>query len=89
MTANLYAAVMAKEKVTIYLDPQVARAMRVAAARRGVRDSEVVEQALRSTLLTGILERAWAGGTGLSEEEAMELAVREQHASRKERRQAS
>lgn len=88
MTANLYAAVMAKEKVTIYLDPQVARAMRVAAARRGVRDSEVVEQALRSTLLTGILERAWAG-TGLSEEEAMELAVREQHASRKARRQAS
>jgi hypothetical protein len=75
--------------LTVYLDPDVARAMRVSAARRGMKDSEVVEGALRDKLLFNALDRIAATAT-LDWEEALELAVREQHAARRARkRQAS
>jgi len=76
---------MAKERLTVYLAPEVARAMRVAAARRGIKDSEVVEEALRDKLLFTALDRAAETST-LDWEEALELAVREQHAVRREQR---
>ena len=38
-----------KRKVTVYLDPEVARAAKVRAARLDKRDSEVIEDALRAT----------------------------------------
>ena len=81
---------MAKERLTVfYLDAEVARGLRVAAARRGLKDSELVEQALRDKLLFTALDRIAATAT-MDEGEALELAVREQHAARREhKRRAS
>jgi hypothetical protein len=79
-----------KQRATFTLDPDTLRATRVAAARAGKRDSEVVEEALRQYLLTGFLEPIWARNErqGLTEEEAMELALSEQRAWREEQRRA-
>jgi hypothetical protein len=88
MTSKLYDADMAKERLTIYLEAEVARALRVSAARRGMKDSEVVEEALRDKLLFTALERAAGRNLDLTEDEALELAVREQHAARREARKA-
>jgi hypothetical protein len=76
-----------KKKVTFYLPEQLLRAARVHAARNDKRDSEVVEEALRSYLGFGVVESAWAR-SDLPEDEAMDLAVSEIHAMRKEKRAA-
>lgn len=79
---------MAKVKTTVYIDADVARQARVAAARQGKRDSEIVEEALRRYLVTGILdsihELQQEQGLELGEEEAMELAYRALAAVRQE-----
>ena len=87
MTSYLYNVDMAKEKLTVYLSADIARAMRVSAARRGIKDSDLVEEALRGSLLSGILERSWARNDDLTEDEAMELALQAQREVRDERRQ--
>jgi hypothetical protein len=74
-----------KKKVTFYLDEDVLRAARVRAARSDRRDSEIVEEALRSYLGFDVLEQVWAR-SDLAEDEAMKLAVSEQHALRDEKR---
>jgi hypothetical protein len=79
---------MARSKATIYLDPQVLRAMRVAAARAGKRDSDVVEEALREYLGLAVIDRIRAKAD-LDEDEAMRLAYEELHAMRRERRQSA
>jgi hypothetical protein len=61
--------------------------MRVSAARRGIKDSDLVEEALREKLLSGILERSWALNDDLSEEQALTLALEAQREVREERRQ--
>ena len=80
---------MPKTKTTVYLDADVLRSTRVAAARAGKRDSEIVEEALRSYLFGGVLDSIWARqreqGLELSEEEALELAYSELRAMREER----
>ena len=70
-----------KRKVTVYLDEDVLRAARVRAARTDRRDSQVVEDALRSYLGFEVVERVWAR-SDLEEEEAMRLAVEEARAVR-------
>jgi len=85
MTSKLYDTDMAKERLTVYLDPEVARALRVSAARRAMKDSEVVEEALRDKLLFTVLERAAATAT-MDEDEALAFAVKVQHESREARR---
>jgi hypothetical protein len=75
---------MTRAKATVYLDPEVLRATRVAAARRGKRDSDVVEEALREHLGLGAIERIRAK-SGLDSEEAMKVALEELHALRRER----
>jgi hypothetical protein len=77
-----------KKKVTFYLDEDVLRAARVRAARTDRRDSDLVEEALRSYLGFDVVERVWAR-SDLGEDEAMQLAVSEQHALRDEKRAAS
>jgi hypothetical protein len=79
---------MARSKTTVYLDPQVLRATRVAAARAGKRDSDVVEEALREYLGLAVIDRI-RSRSDLDEEEAMRLAYEELHAMRRERRQTS
>ena len=54
----------------------------MAAARTGRRDSEVIEDALRRDLGLEQLERIWEK-SGLGEDEALALAVKEQHKSRR------
>lgn len=74
-----------KRKLTVYLDPDVARATRVRAARTDKPDSEVVEDALRAFLGMAALDRAQELST-LSGDEALELANAELHAVRRERK---
>lgn len=74
-----------KRKVTVYLDPEVARAAKVRAARLDKRDSEVIEDALRAHLGIAALDEA-QGLSTLGEDEALKLADEEVHAARRERR---
>lgn len=64
------------------MDERVLRAVRVKAARTGRRDSEVIEDALRRDLGLELLERIWERGD-LDEDEALTLAVEEQHKARR------
>jgi DNA-binding NarL/FixJ family response regulator len=79
---------MGKRKTTVYLDEDLLRAARVFAARTEMRDSEVVEQALRAYLGIDAFERVWAR-SDLSEEEALRLAYEALHESRTESRTAA
>jgi hypothetical protein len=76
----------AKRKITVYLDPEVARAAKVRAARRDKRDSEVIEDALRSHLGMAAFDEAKRLST-VSEAEALALASTEVRAVRRERRE--
>ncbi len=78
-------ALVSKKKVTFYVGEDVLRATRVRAARQDRRDSEIVEEALRAYLGFETVERVWSR-SDLSEEDAMQLAVAEQHALRHEKR---
>jgi len=86
MTSFGYDLAMARQKVTLYLDPVVLRRLRVAAARKGMKDSELVEEAVKEYIGQAALERIWAETAkwGLSDDEALELAVRLQHELRGE-----
>ena len=86
MTSYLYNVDMAKEKLTVYLSADVARAMRVSAARRGIKDSDLVEEAVEEWLGIAASERSWARNADLTEEQAMELALQAQREVREERR---
>lgn len=89
MTSKLYDAVVAKDRLTVYLDPELARMLRVSAARRGIKDSEVVDEALRELFGLAAMERSAALNADLTEDEALELAVRVQHEGRRVARKAS
>ena len=71
-----------KRKTTIYIDESVLRALKIAAARAGQHDYEVVEQALRSHLGMELLQRT-GKNPAVSENIAMKLAYAEVHRSRK------
>ena len=75
---------MQRTRTTLSLDSRVLRAARIAAARAGKRDSEIVEDALRSYLGLGVVdavrERAATGADA-----ADLLAYEELHASRPRR----
>ncbi len=79
-----------KKKATFYLSADVLRAAKVRAARSDRRASEVVEQALRDYLGFTLIDEIWARAAQfpLTDEEAMELAVSEQHAWREEQHAA-
>ncbi len=72
-------------RTTLTIDDGVLRAVKVRAARSGKGDSEVIEEALRRELGLDVLENLWARNS-LSEQEAGQLAVEAQHASRRRRR---
>lgn len=70
--------------MTYSLDRTLRRAARVAAARSGKRESEIVEEALRAYLAVGVLEEIWAQSpSDLADDKALELAVAEQHSARR------
>jgi len=76
---------MRKVRTTLTIDEDVLRAVKVQAARTGRRDSQVIEDALRRELGLDVLERLWANAD-MSEDEAAELAVEAQHATRRQSR---
>jgi hypothetical protein len=75
---------MAKVRTTLTIDEDVLRAVRVRAARSGLRDSEVIEEAVREKLGLDLLRRIWEKAD-LSEDEAMDLAIEAQHSTRPKR----
>lgn len=72
---------MPRSRTTLSIDDEVLRAARIAAARAGKRDSELVEDALRRYLGLAMIDRVRTT-SGLSVEEADALAYAELHASR-------
>jgi hypothetical protein len=75
---------MARRKTTVYVEEELLRNARVAAARTGKRDSDILEEALRSYLGVDVLERVWAK-SDLDESQALELAYDELHKERRRR----
>ena len=73
---------MSKTRTTLTIDEDVLRAVKIRAARSGKGESEVIEEALRRDLGFDLLERLWER-TDLTEEEAMELALEAQRATRR------
>ncbi len=73
---------MAKVRTTLTVDEEVLRAVKIAAARSGRGDSQVIEDALRRDLGLDLLGRLWVRNQ-MSEESAVALAVEAQHATRR------
>ncbi len=73
---------MARKKTTIYIDDALLKAAKVLAARTGKKEYEIFEDALRSHLGLGALEKIW-GRSKLTEKQALALTYRELHAARK------
>jgi hypothetical protein len=71
-----------RRKTTIYVEGNLLRATKIAAARTGKRDYQVVEEALRAYLGLELLERVGARSK-LTEGGALDLAYRELHQSRR------
>ncbi len=81
---------MSRVRTTVTLDEEVLRAVERRAARTGKRDSDVIEEALRSQLSIDLFARIWeraamAPGEAM-ELEAMELAPESQREAREELR---
>lgn len=81
-------ALMARKKTTVYLDEGLLRQAKVAAARAGQHDYEVIEAALRRYLGFEVVDRVWARNAAepLDPDEALALAYEELDAIRAERR---
>jgi predicted transcriptional regulator len=87
---------VARKKTTVYLDPDLLRALKVMAASSGRHEYEVIEDALRRYLSTpqaGTSRQALREllsqldtHAELSDEEALDLAYAELHAARREHR---
>jgi hypothetical protein len=71
-----------KKRTTLSIDSDVLRATRIAAARSERRDSELVEDALRSYLGLEVIDRVRARAA-LSARQAEDVAYEELHASRR------
>jgi hypothetical protein len=74
---------MPKTRTTLTIDIDVLRAVKVRAARIGVGESQVIEDALRSSLGLDLLERLWSRND-MDEDQAMDLARRAQEEARQE-----
>ncbi len=73
---------MVRRKTTVYIDEELLKAAKISAARTGKKDYQIFEEALRQYLGLSVLEQAWQRSK-LSEEEALRLAYRELHSSRR------
>jgi metal-responsive CopG/Arc/MetJ family transcriptional regulator len=73
---------MAKVRMTVTMDEDLMWAVRIAAARTGKDDSQVIEDALRRNLGVDLLSRMQTRSQ-MPEDEAMALAVEAQHAARR------
>lgn len=76
---------MSKVRTTLTIDEDVLRWVKVRAARMGKGDSQVIEEALRRDLGLDLLEQLWERNK-MGEDEAVDLAVEAQHATRRRQR---
>ncbi len=72
-------------RTTLTIDEDVLRWVKVRAARTGKGDSQVIEDSLRRDLGLDLLEQLWERNQ-LGEDEAVDLAVEAQHATRRRQR---
>lgn len=78
---------MPKTRTTLTVDESVLRAVRIKAARTGMRDSQVIEESLRRDLGIDGLEQIWANVRAApAEGDGLDLADAELHAMRREGR---
>lgn len=73
---------MAKRKTTVYLDEDLLRDAQIQAARSGKKDSELIEEAVRSYLGLDVLDEVWTR-SDLDEDSALKLAYEALDASRR------
>jgi hypothetical protein len=73
---------MSRKKTTVYIEEDLLRSAKVAAARSGWKEYEVFEEALKSYLGLHVLERVWTREELPNAEEAQEIAYTELRASR-------
>ena len=73
---------MTRKKTTVYIEEDLLRAIKIAAARTGKRDYQVFEEALRQYLGARVIDRAWRKSR-LSRDQALRLAYKELHAARR------
>ena len=73
---------MAKAKTTIYVDEDLLRGARVYAARKDMKDSEVLELALRRLLGRDALEAIWARNADVDPDAADRVVAEELRAAR-------
>ena len=77
---------MARKKTTVYVDEDLLRAAKVYAARKDLRDSDVIETALRKFLGPDLFESVWDRNRDLDPDAATHLAYEELDEARAERR---
>jgi hypothetical protein len=84
MAASLcYDANMTKVRTTVTLSEDVARWVKVRAARAGKGDSEIIEESLRRDLGMDAFERLWRRNSDVDEGTAMETALEAQRWTRR------
>lgn len=77
---------MARKKTTVYVEEDLLRSAKVLAARTDRKEYEIFEEALKSYLGLGVLEKVWGREDLPDEDEATRLAYEELHAMRAEER---
>ncbi len=86
---------MPKTRTTLTIDEDVLRSARIAAANRGVKEGEIIEEALVTHLGLGVFDRMWQriDDEGLitddgrdirdmTDDQVMDWVVEQQHAAR-------
>lgn len=74
---------MPKVRTTVTLSEDVARWVKVRAARAGKGDSEVIEESLRRDLGMDVFERLWKRSGDVDESTAADLALEAQQWARR------
>ncbi|HGY09767.1 MAG TPA: hypothetical protein ENK37_06930 [Oceanithermus profundus] len=67
---------MERRKTTLLLDADLIKAVKIASARQGRREYQIVEEALRAYFGRDLLNEIWSRNR-LEEEEALDLAYQE------------
>ena len=92
---------MPKTRTTLTIDEDILRSARIAAANRGMKEGDLIEEALVSHLGLSVFERIWqrieAEGLitddgrdvrDMTDDEIMDWVVAQQHAARSPRRKS-
>lgn len=83
---------MPKTRTTLTIDEDILRSTRVAAAHRGMKEGDLIEEALNRHLGLGVFERLWEDQQpdpefdAMTDDELMDWVVQLQHDIRNERR---